>query len=113
MIESTSERLPGRPAPLDAATRLRTRLIQPELLIVPTPYDALSARLASEAGSEALFMGGYATAAARAAYPDIGLLTPAEMLEAARTLVQAADVPLLVDGDTGYGGRNERAANGA
>jgi 2-methylisocitrate lyase-like PEP mutase family enzyme len=83
---------------------LRKRLAKDDILVLPCPYDAISARLSAEAGFEAIFLGGYATAASRFAYPDVGLVTATEMLEAARSIVPAAGVPVIVDGDTGYGG---------
>lgn len=87
------------------AARLGNLLARPGILVLPCPYDALSARLSAEAGFEAMFMGGYASVAARFAFPDIGLASATEMLETARTLVRAAGGrPVLCDGDTGYGG---------
>ncbi len=85
------------------ATLLRQRLQQPEILLLPGVYDALSAKVAQEVGYEALVMGGYAIAASRLAAPDIGYLSRTEMAMAAKTITAAVDLPLLVDGDTGYG----------
>ena len=72
-------------------------------LVLPGVYDALSARLAHEAGCRAVFLSGFAMAATRLGRPDFGLLTQSEVLEAARA-VCAAVVPVVVDIDTGYGG---------
>ena len=91
---------PHRPAP----ERLRALLAEGRLLVLPCPYDGLSARMVARAGFRAAFMGGYAVAAGRFGWPDIGLVTPTEMLESARTIVRASGLPVLVDGDTGYGG---------
>jgi 2-methylisocitrate lyase-like PEP mutase family enzyme len=49
-------------------------------------------------------MGGYALVASRFGFPDIGLATQTEMLEASRVLTASAGVPVLADGDTGHGG---------
>ena len=90
--------------PPNKAEVLRQLLTGPEILVTPCPYDALSAKLAVEAQFKALFVGGYAAAAARFASPDIGLMSQTEMLETARSVIRAAEgVPVLVDGDTGYG----------
>jgi 2-methylisocitrate lyase-like PEP mutase family enzyme len=98
MTESSAEIL-SPPAALKAA------LAAEALLLLPCPYDALSARLAVEAGFKAMFMGGYASVASRFAFPDIGLASATEMLETARAVVRAAGpVPVICDGDTGYGG---------
>jgi len=75
-----------------------------EPLILPGVYDALSARLAVEAGFGAVFLSGYAMAATRLAAPDVGLLTQTEVLETARLVCAAVPCPVIVDIDTGYGG---------
>ena len=93
-----------RPAP-SPADRLRELLARPGPLVLPCPYDALSARLAVAEGFEAMFVGGYASVASRFGFPGIGLASATEMLETARCIVRAArGRPVLVDGDIGYGG---------
>ena len=67
-------------------------------------HDGVSARLAERAGFPITFMGGYAVAASLLGEPDIGLLTQAEMADAARRLCRLVSMPVLVDADTGYGG---------
>ena len=67
-------------------------------------YDALSAKLAQRAGFHSVVLSGYGVAAALLGEPDIGLLTQTEMLETARRVCRAVDIPVVVDGDTGYGG---------
>ncbi len=67
-------------------------------------HDGVSARLAEKAGFPLTFMGGYAVAASLLGEPDIGLLTQAEMADAARRLCRLVSMPVLVDADTGYGG---------
>ncbi|MGP1396430.1 MAG: isocitrate lyase/PEP mutase family protein [Inquilinaceae bacterium] len=86
------------------ADRLRALIARQEILVLPCPYDALSARLAAEAGFDAMFMGGYGAVASRFAFPDIGLASATEMLETARAIIRAAGRPVICDGDTGYGG---------
>lgn len=73
-------------------------------LVLPGVYDALSARLAHEAGCRAVFLSGFAMAATRLARPDFGLLTQVEVLETARAVCAAVPCPVVVDIDTGYGG---------
>ena len=48
-------------------------------------------------------MTGYGTSASVLGQPDVGLLTMSEMVERARNIAEAVDVPVLADGDTGYG----------
>lgn len=75
-------------------------------LVLPGVWDALSARLAARAGFRAVFVSGYALSATRLAEGDVGLVTQTEVLDAAARICAAADVPVVVDIDTGYG--NER-----
>ncbi len=72
-------------------------------LVIPGVYDALSAKLAAEAGFRAVLLSGYCLSATRLGEPDFGLLTQTEVLDAAARIVAAVDVPVLVDIDTGYG----------
>jgi 2-methylisocitrate lyase-like PEP mutase family enzyme len=74
-------------------------------IIVPGAYDALSAKLAVQAGARAVYMSGFAVAGAAFGIPDIGLVSATEMVERVRALVAAsAPVPLIADGDNGHGG---------
>ncbi len=74
------------------------------LLLAPGVYDAVSARIARQAGFEALFVSGYSVAASSLGEPDIGLLSQAEIIDAARRICRCVDCPVIVDADTGYGG---------
>ncbi len=75
----------------------------PGLIFIPGAYDALTARLVEKAGFDAVFHTGYGTAASLLAAPDIGLVSFYEMVERVRYISQAISIPLLADGDTGYG----------
>lgn len=86
-----------------AALRLREVLAQPGMLVVPASYDALSAKLIGEAGYKMQFMSGFAVALNRLGYPDTGMISFAEMVDALRNITAASDVPVLADGDDGYG----------
>ncbi|GAA4675973.1 oxaloacetate decarboxylase [Pseudonocardia yuanmonensis] len=83
--------------------RLRDLLCGPGPLLAPGAYDALSARLVEQAGFDAVYMTGFGTTAGLLGRPDVGLLTGTEMADNARRLVAAVDVPVIADGDTGYG----------
>ncbi len=72
--------------------------------VVPGVYDALSAKLAEQAGFPAVVLSGYGVAASYLGEPDVGLLTQAEILDVARRVIGATGVDVIVDGDTGYGG---------
>ncbi len=85
-----------------AARRLRERLRDPRLLIAPGVFDGLSARIAAAAGFEALYASGGAIARS-AGVPDLGLLGFSEVLARLREIVDATDLPVIADADTGYG----------
>jgi len=72
-------------------------------LVIPGVYDALSAKLAAEAGFGAVLVSGYCLSATRLGEPDVGLLGADEVLDAAARIVAAVSIPVLVDIDTGYG----------
>ncbi len=84
------------------AQRLRQMLNEPGMVVAPFVFDAFQARIAQAAGFAAVYMTGFGTAAARG-FPDVGLLTMAEMVENVRYIANAVEVPLVCDADTGYG----------
>ncbi len=88
--------------PSPAAT-LRALLEQPKLHVMPCCYDALSAKLIEQAGFDLTFMSGFAASASRIGQPDLGLMSYGEVLDQARNITDAVRIPLLADGDTGYG----------
>lgn len=88
---------PSRPA------QLRELLSQPKLHVMPCCFDALSARLIEQAGFALSFMSGFAVSASQLALPDTGLISYGEMVEQGRRICQAAHIPIIGDGDTGYG----------
>lgn len=82
---------------------LRGLLAQPELLVMPCCYDGLSARLIERAGFPLSFMSGFSVAAARLGLPDTGLISYGEMLDQGRSILESVTIPVIGDGDTGYG----------
>jgi 2-methylisocitrate lyase-like PEP mutase family enzyme len=85
------------------AARLRALLDRPGLLVMPGCHDAMSARLIEEAGFELGFMSGFAVSAARLGMPDTGLISYAELADQAQNICRAVSIPLIGDGDTGFG----------
>jgi 2-methylisocitrate lyase-like PEP mutase family enzyme len=80
-------------------------LSQPGLIIAPGAYDALSARLAAQAGASAVYMTGFGLAGSHLGLPDIGLMSASEMTDRVRAMSAAAGTtPLIADGDNGHGG---------
>lgn len=72
-------------------------------LILPGAHDALSARLIESIGFKAYFIGGFPVVGVRYGVPDLGLLGLGEIGPAVHDIVRANGLPVLVDGDTGYG----------
>jgi 2-methylisocitrate lyase-like PEP mutase family enzyme len=70
---------------------------------MPCCFDALSAKLVERAGFELTFMSGFAVAAARLGLPDTGLISYGEMVAQGRDICAAVSIPVIGDGDTGYG----------
>ena len=71
-------------------------------VMVPGAFNALVARAAAQAGFEACYISGGATANV-AGYPDIGLITLTEMARTIREIADASKLPVIADADTGYG----------
>ena len=82
---------------------LRTRLAESRVLLAPGVYDALSALVAEQAGFEALYLSGASIAYTRLGGPDIGLTTFSEVADTLAHITERVRVPVIVDGDTGFG----------
>lgn len=84
--------------------RLRELLDSPEVLVLPGAADALTARIAVDAGFDAVYATGAGFANAGFGLPDVGLISSSEVVEHVRRICDVVDVPVVVDADTGYGG---------
>lgn len=84
-------------------TRLKTLIQAPKLLVMPGAYDALSAMLIEDAGFDAVQCSGFGIAASHLGLPDIGILGFREMLDRTRVIAGAVNIPIMADGDTGFG----------
>ena len=82
---------------------LRRLLDTTGLHIMPCCYDALSAKMIAQAGFAVTFMSGFAVSASRLGLPDTGLISYGEMVEQGRNICSAVEIPVIGDGDTGYG----------
>jgi len=89
--------------PVHGPRQLRDLLGSGQLIQVPGVYDSLGARLVEGSGFDAVYMTGFGTAASRLGRPDVGLLTMTEMVDNARGIVRACQLPVIADADTGYG----------
>ena len=91
----------GRDTP-PAGERLQALIDRPEILGVPGSHNGLAGMLAKEAGFEALYISGGAVTATLG-LPDLGVMTIEELCFITRQVSRSTDLPLIVDGDTGYG----------
>lgn len=83
---------------------LRSLLGADAPLVAPGAFNALFARLIEEAGFGAVYMSGAGVANALLGQPDLGLVTMSEMVMVAERICEVVGVPVIADGDTGYGG---------
>jgi methylisocitrate lyase len=89
-------------APQNAGTRFRALLQRPSILQMPGAHNGHAALQAKAAGFEALYLSGAAMTASMG-LPDLGIITVDEVAFFIRQIVRATGLPVLVDGDTGYG----------
>jgi 2-methylisocitrate lyase-like PEP mutase family enzyme len=85
---------------------LRRLLNLPGIIEAPGCYDVLSALILNHLGFNSIFLSGYGIAASLLGKPDIGITNLVETVAVAKNVVNAIDVPLIVDGDDGYGNEN-------
>ena len=77
-------------------------LFKSNFLIIPGAHDAISALLAKKAGFKALYLSGGALSSSLG-MPDIGIITMDELVNRTKQIVSVTNLPVIVDGDTGYG----------
>jgi methylisocitrate lyase len=87
---------------LPGGDRLRALLAQPGILQMPGAHNGQASLQAKAAGFEALYLSGAAMTASMG-LPDLGMITVDEVAFFIRQITRASGLPLLVDGDTGYG----------
>ncbi|ASB86845.1 methylisocitrate lyase [Bacillus sonorensis] len=87
----------------ELAETFKKLIRSPDILKIPGVHDGMAAITAKNVGFKALYLSGAAYTASRG-LPDLGMIHSQEMAEKARELVRAANLPVLVDIDTGYGG---------
>lgn len=92
MIKTTNKRS------LSEQIKSRDRII-----VMPGVFDALTARIAQYIGFDGMFQTGYGSAASLLGMPDFGFLNAGETLDNARRIIHSVNLPVIVDGDTGYG----------
>ena len=89
--------------PNKMAAKLREKIANGDFMPMPCCFDALSAKMIEQAGFGVTFMSGFAASASRLGQPDLGLMSYAEVVDQARNITDAISIPVIADGDTGYG----------
>ena len=105
-VTATLKNVRGK-IPSVQASRLRTMMLEAhadpsKILAHCCSYDGLSSRLVEEAGFPMVFLAGYTVASAYG-LPDTGYIAMAEMCDKIQEAVRQVSVPVMADGDTGYG----------
>ena len=95
---------PGLRVTENRSARLRARLGQSALLMAPGCFDCLSARLVEAAGFEAAYITGSGVSMSCLGAPDLGLASFSEVLDRVKRICDVLTIPVIADGDTGFGG---------
>lgn len=89
--------------PVRRTALLKKLITDPKILVMPGVYDCLSAKIAEACGIKAVQVTGYGLAGSYLGVPDIGILTKSQMVELTRNICRSVSVPVMADGDTGFG----------
>ncbi len=85
-------------------SRLKDLLQKESILVVPAAFDMVSTKIIEKAGFGAVYLSGFGHSASHLGLPDAGLMTLTEVVERVHNMAMATALPLIADGDTGYGG---------
>lgn len=89
--------------PKDMPRRFREMLRSRETFVQPGAFNAQSAKIAEAAGFRTVCVSGYGVSATLLGKPDVGLVTLTEAVQMTGYICDAVNIPVLADGDTGYG----------
>jgi carboxyvinyl-carboxyphosphonate phosphorylmutase len=89
---------------MSKTTMLRKMLEEPGIIVMPCSFDSLSAKLIEKAGFKVVGITGAGICATMLGMPDLGLMTMTEVLNQTKNIVNATNLPVICDCDTGYGG---------
>lgn len=88
---------------MNRTTQLKKLIQAREILVMPGVYDALSAMIAEKCGVKAVQVTGYGLAGSNLGLPDVGIMTKTQMVELVRNICSRVSIPVMADGDTGFG----------
>ncbi|QCR32136.1 oxaloacetate decarboxylase [Lysinibacillus sp. SGAir0095] len=83
--------------------QLKSLLKQSNAFIVPGAYDGMTARLVEEFGFPAIYATGAGISNSQLGWADVGLTTLTEIVDVVSRMSDVTTVPIIVDGDTGFG----------
>jgi 2,3-dimethylmalate lyase len=89
---------------MSARRRFRELIARGRLVLMPGAYDALSARIMEAEGFEAIIAGGYAAIGSMMGQADMGQCNVRDYADHYARICAAVNIPVYVDGDTGFGG---------
>ncbi len=89
--------------PIRKTTRLRQLIERPGMVVMPGVYEPMSAKLAEQAGFDAVQCTGAGISAVYLGRPDYSMLAMSDMVAATARIAEAVDIPVMGDGDTGFG----------
>ncbi len=87
----------------DKSNKLREYLETKGIIVMPGCFDSLSAKLIEKEGLQVGFMSGFSVSSTRLGMPDTGLISFSEMVDQVRNICNSTSIPIIFDGDTGYG----------
>lgn len=85
------------------STLLKNMIMEKKALVCPGAHDVMSAKLIERAGFKACQVSGFGLSATYLGLPDMAFLSFAEALNFSKNIIDAVDIPVMVDADTGFG----------
>lgn len=88
---------------MNGAKKIRELFAAGRFVVAPGAHDMLTGKIIAALGFDAVYMTGYGQSASHLGKPDVGLMTMSEMVARAANMVEAAEIPVIADADTGFG----------
>ncbi len=85
------------------STLLKNMIMEKKALVCPGAHDVMSAKLIERAGFKACQVSGFGLSATYLGLPDMAFLSFAEALNFSKNIIDAVNIPVMVDADTGFG----------
>ena len=88
---------------MNGAKKIRELFNAGKFIVAPGAHDMLTGKIIATLGFDAVYMTGYGQSASHLGKPDVGLMTMSEMVARAANMVEATEIPVIADADTGFG----------